>query len=544
VGRLSPDGQLVSAPTSSPSARGWLPFALLFALVLGCLALLWAVPPGTQRTVDESIAPPFEAGSDGIFYAWARIPVRWNRKAPAEPMVVENGKALRPARFVQQSLATQEDVTRAERIELMFSPSDRSDPNRNGRSYAVRYEAPRLPIGLYLATVVCAAFAGFLILALAVDRGLRRWPRLRGLAMAGCSVLFLVAALEGGAAVLLADRLAASPPAVTNAYAQVFGATPSGSGAGMTSNYRPHPYLNFALNPAAAYMDERQFNAEYSIRRGEPIRPRSEVAWRALALGGSTTFGEKTQHERDTWVYRLEEKMRAAHGPDYDVINGGVGGYNVVENLIHYMLLLDALDPDVVILYVGINDVHPRLMGDLARDYTNSRIPYRGESTTLPVANPALARSALYRLRMLREVEARTYAHIYLYVQGSYPPVDEWPAALQHNGPEVYQAHLEDLVRLILAQGHRVVIVPQVFVPAPHNAQDLAFDIGVREHNLVNARVAEQYRCPLVDLKPEGFGRKELIDNCHFTPQGHEKMATELFDFLQSDPRLTARRTQ
>lgn len=534
----------MSAPASSSLVRGAGPFALLAALLLGCLALLWTIPPGTQRDVEVSIAPPFEAGADGLYYAWARVPVRWNRKAAPELLLVENGAALRPARFVQSSLATQEDLSRDERVEVMFTTSDRSDPNANGRAYALRYAAPRLPLAVHLAALLGAAFAAFLILALIVERALPGWPRLRRLAMAGCSLLLLIAALEGGAAVLLADRLAASAPSVANAYAQVFGATSRGSGAGLTSNYRPHPYLNFALNPDAAYMDERQFNAEYSIRRGEPIRPRRQVGWRALALGGSTTFGEKTRHERDTWVYRLEEKLRAAHGADYDVINGGVGGYNVVENLIHYALLLDGLDPDVVILYVGINDVHPRLMGELARDYTNSRIPFRGESTSLPRANPALASSALYRLHMLREIEQRTYAHIYLYVQGPYPPVDEWPAALQRNGPEIYQAHLENLVRLLLAQGRRVVIVPQVFVPARRSAQDQAFDVGVQQHNAVNARVAEQFDCPLVDLRSEEFGRQDLMDNCHFTPRGHEKMAATLFDFLQSDPTLTARRAR
>jgi lysophospholipase L1-like esterase len=517
--------------------------ALLCIILLGCLTLLWAIPAGTQQTVEQPIAPPFEVAGKGTFHTWAAIPVRWNRKAPVEPLLVENDEVLKPARFVEPSLAGQEDVNRDERIALTFTTSDRSDPNSNGRAYAIRYEAPRLPIGVYLAAVVGAAFAGFLILALAVERGLRGWPRLRRLAMAGASLLLLAATLEGGAAVLLADRLAGSPSNVTNAYAQVFDGATSGIVAGLTSNYRPHPYLNFALNPAAAYMDERQFNAEYSIRRSEPIRPRGEVAWRALALGGSTTFGERTQHERDTWVYRLEEKMRAAHGPDYDVINGGVGGYNVIENLIHYALLLDALDPDVVILYVGINDVHPRLMGDLARDYTNSRLPYRSDKTTLPVADPTLAQSAVYRVWMLREVEQRVFAHIYNYVQRMYPPVEQWTAALQRNGPEVYQAHLEDLVRLILAQGHRVVIVPQVFVPAPRNAKDAAFDYGVKQHNAANARVAAKYLCPFVALKSEEFGRNDRMDNCHFTPEGHEKMATKLFDFLQADPRLSAGRT-
>ena len=41
-------------------------------------------------------------------------------------------------------------------------------------------------------------------------------------------------------------------------------------------------------------------------------------------------------------------------------MNGGVSGYTLNENIIHYMMLTTHLEPNVVILYVGINDVHPR----------------------------------------------------------------------------------------------------------------------------------------------------------------------------------------
>jgi len=391
-----------------------------------------------------------------------------------------------------------------------------------------------LPLPVYLAVVLVAALASYAFVGIAAERGFRDHPMMRRLALALTSLGFCVVLLQGIPAVLLAHRLASSPPKVRNLYDQIFNGGTAGGTPGLSANYIPHPYLDFTLNPQAVYMGERQFDEHYRIRRKEPIRPRREVAWRALALGGSTTFGEMTAREEDTWVYRLEQKMRAAHGPGYDVINGGVGGYNIIENFIHYLLMLDELEPDVVLLYVGINDVHPRLMGHLERDYRNSRLAWRGDEHSLPPVNPFLSRYPLYRYYMLRLIERRTFDHLYAYVQRPYPPDSEWPEALQRNGTEIFQAHLENLVRLLLAEGRQVIIVPQVDLPRTTLAADRVFAQAVAEQNAASEIVARKYGVPYLASVASAFTVDDLIDNCHFNDAGNEKMATLLFQYLSS----------
>ncbi len=508
------------------------PFVILVAVIVSSLAFLWAVPPGTVSESEEALRPPFAAGDSGKFVAPFDLPFEWNRQGPPLFTVYEAGTALGEWRF---ALKPSYPLDPSSAKEIVFTSSDGSDPNANARTYTVRYAHRAVPLAVHLAVVIVAAVASFTLAGLAIERRLTRRPGARRAALAVVSCLFGVALLQFLPAVLLADRLAGTPPRLKEFYDQVFDQGTAGGIPGSTANYRVHPYLNFALNPNAAYMNERQFNERYSIRRKEPIRPRDGVTWRALMLGGSTTFGERTPREEDTWVYRLEQKMRAAHGPRYDVINGGVGGYNIIENFIHYVLLLDELEPDVVVLYVGINDVHPRLMGDLQRDYSNSRLAWRGEEHSLPASNPLLSPFAVYRYLMLQEVEKRRFAHIYAYVQRAYPPVEDWPAALKRNGTGVYQAHLENLVRLILAQGRQVVIVPQVFIPLPDNEKDPIFAQAVAEHNAVNETVARKYHVPFVEAAGTAFRRDELLDNCHFTPEGHEKMAELLFQFFESE---------
>ncbi len=280
--------------------------------------------------------------------------------------------------------------------------------------------------------------------------------------------------------------------------------------------FRPHHYLNFALDPDAVYMQQHQFNAPYRIRRKEPIRPKA--TWRALVLGGRTTFGERTAREEDTWVYRLERTLRDRYGPGYDVINGGVPGYNVLENFLHYILLLQDLDPDLVILYVGIDDVYPRLIGHIELDYSNSRLPWRPEDDTQPRA---------------------------MLVQQPYPPEAQWRAALRRNGSQIYRTHLEDLVRLLLAQNRRVIIVPPVFLPRPDEASDEVFGEAVAEHNQVNQIVARELHVPYVTTvaAPSAFARRDLLadDSSHFNKPGQEKLAQMLFQFLEAQHELPGR---
>jgi len=507
---------------------------VLAGVVLAGALALWLLPPGSERESRLVLRAPFATtdyiGSHG---ATVELP-RWWRWSPENPpplTVYEDGKKLDPA-MVKEAGASPEDAGR--RWTASFLTSDRSDPNTNGRAYEVTYQRPRLPLAVSVGLPFITATAGLLLAMLLVERLLVHPPALRRIALTLLSLGYTVVLLESVGGALLADRLTATQLPVRQLYEQVFHIGSEGGAPGSSANFRSHHYLNFVLNPDAAYMGERQFDAHYLIRRKEPIRARAQVSWRALVLGGSTTFGEGIAREEDTWVYRLEQKLRAAHGQGYDVVDGGVPGYSVVENFLHYILLLDELEPDVVVLFVGLNDIPPRLTGDLARDYSNNRRPWRDDANTLPEANRWLSRSVVYRYLMLREVERRRFANIAYYVQRWSPPSGQKPA-LEHNGPDIYRAHLRNLVRLLLAQGHRVVIVPQVFLPSGFSFGDpTLYARGVAEHNQVNEDVAREFHVSFVSAASSAFDRSDLLDDCHFNQQGNEKMAQLLFAFLES----------
>ncbi len=496
-------------------------------LIASATAALWIVATGAPRTTECPLRGPFVKLGGGYYTGVVALPwwSSWNRPPLMDFTAFEAGRRLGPGLVVSVIPTGPRSRT------VAFLPTTASDPERNRRSYTVTYQELPLPLPVAVALLIAVGTAGFALAGAAIERLLARLPWLARSVRAVLALVLTAVLVEGTFTLLLADRLAAEFSDVRGLYAQTLGADAPGTGPGGTALFQSHPYLNFALNPQAAYMGERQIAPRYLIRRKEPVRPRNDVAWRVLVLGGSTTFGEYTKREEDTWVYRLEQKLRRTGGPGVDVINGGVGGYNVIENLLHYLLLLDDLEPDVVLLYVGINDVHPRLVGTLARDYTNSRLAWRADPNALPTAHPTLRRFATYRYLLLHELERRRFASILEFVQQDNPPVSEYPAALARNGPDVFAHHAENLVRLIRAQGRDVVIVPQVF--AVVTGRDRAFFPGVREHNAVLEAIARRHDVPYVAAVLPAFGRTDLIDNCHFNRRGHEKMAKLLFRVLE-----------
>jgi lysophospholipase L1-like esterase len=325
---------------------------------------------------------------------------------------------------------------------------------------------------------------------------------------------------------LLEYELAAADPRVRPLYQNAF-QSPTPKFIGHQYIFRKHHYLSYCLNTDTEWMGAAQFNAQYKIRRGEPVRPRREVRWRALAIGGSTTFGHGIPREEDTWVHQLERHIRARYGDDCDVINGGVPAYTVMENSIHYLTFLTHLDADVIILFVGINDILPRLVGDLQPDYSNFRHCWEDR---LPDPIASLKWFFPYRYyyakRYLVPAPTLTSIHDFVSYLNRMPAKPDVPALMRHNSADTYRRALENLVLLLRARGQRVVIVPQI---ERHPDQKLVAE----EFNAIGARLAKRLNLPFAASLPAAFADDDFLDQHHFNTTGNRKMAEALFAFLE-----------
>lgn len=298
--------------------------------------------------------------------------------------------------------------------------------------------------------------------------------------------LILTATLFEAIFFVLECRKLATNPSLRRIHRAVIRSGDDHVAPGATPNYQPHHYLNYTINPSVPYLGTLQYNATYKIRRSQPILQRDEIDFRVLALGGSTTFGEHIDLAEETWPERLEQLLRQQGS--CEVINGGIGGYNLLENMLHYVTLLSDLEPDLVLLYEGINDVHPRFYPTVELDYSNYRRPWRLDTPTrLP--HPWLRSSSTYRyLHTVSKLEPLASLGIHDAVSLAYPNVEVRAERLSVNPPIQYQRHLEDFVQFLRGQDIEVVIIPQYFVA--RSKDDLIFAQGVHENNAVNAEVA------------------------------------------------------
>jgi lysophospholipase L1-like esterase len=139
----------------------------------------------------------------------------------------------------------------------------------------------------------------------------------------------------------------------------------SGYDPDMVSNYHPHPYLVYVLNPNVKWNYETYFGVEpkqlinsQGFRGKEFSVEKPKDVYRIVCLGGSTTFGLGEPDETMTYPAQLEtvlNKMLPGKRR-FEVINAGTPGWSSAESLINLHFRVLELSPDMIIVYEGIND--------------------------------------------------------------------------------------------------------------------------------------------------------------------------------------------
>lgn len=128
---------------------------------------------------------------------------------------------------------------------------------------------------------------------------------------------------------------------------------------GMRSKYSPHRYLGHF--PTPNYVNGANRHNSLGFRGDElPVaKPSGEI--RIACLGGSTTYCSSIEDYRKSWPCQLEQILRE-QGLAVRVINGGAVNYLTSESLINLQLRILDLDPDIIVVYHGVNDILGRLV--------------------------------------------------------------------------------------------------------------------------------------------------------------------------------------
>jgi lysophospholipase L1-like esterase len=123
-----------------------------------------------------------------------------------------------------------------------------------------------------------------------------------------------------------------------------------------------HARLGHALVRSYDYFGWVHVNA-HGFRGAEVVEGKRPGVTRIMAVGGSTTFDSFVSGDERAWPARLAFWLhQLAPEQPIEVINAGVPGYRVIDDLIRLQTELYRFKPDVIILYATHND----LIGALA----------------------------------------------------------------------------------------------------------------------------------------------------------------------------------
>lgn len=154
----------------------------------------------------------------------------------------------------------------------------------------------------------------------------------------------------------------------------------------METLFYPHARLGHALVRDHDYYGWASVNAQGFRGAAPTALARTPGGLRIMVVGSSTTFDVSVSPDARAWPNRLGELLRArVPRRPVEVINAGVPGYTLLDDIVRFERELAAYRPDVVVLYEGHNDLfgtfrdatHPVAHADPRRpDLVDAQTPW------------------------------------------------------------------------------------------------------------------------------------------------------------------------
>ena len=138
---------------------------------------------------------------------------------------------------------------------------------------------------------------------------------------------------------------------------------------------------------------------------GYPVRiPQTTGAKRVITAGSSSTGGAYQNDDLDDFY---PARMQEILGPGYQVINQGVGGWTTFHIDRYLAAQIEALQPDIVTLYVGHNDQLTALPRPIAEIYEQLHSGSATDSVASGLSRYRLYQALRYTVASLRPAQAR-----------------------------------------------------------------------------------------------------------------------------------------
>lgn len=353
----------------------------------------------------------------------------------------------------------------------------------------------------------------------------RLWYRLL---LVGGSVILCLAAGEVAARALVWWRMPPEKFATLTQHTTVKG------------QFSTHPYLPYVLTPSYDSHNSLGFRGkEFTLQKQPGVR-------RVVCLGASTTYGIYVPPEQ-AYPSQLEDLLRAGE-LNCEVINAGVPGYTSMELLLTLQVRVLPLDPDVVIIYEGRNEVFPEAFNNYAPDYSHYLKTGYCDRTTNYLNKELFRISHLYMLLATYKGDRfgwswRDEHPLYGRIRYENQPTSEELVAnlTDRSRTGTYRNNLEAMAGICNAKGIKLLLCTMAFRPEKLATGILRYDPAIFEalgeqvdrNNCVVREVASRQGLPVVETAALAAEPDLFVDDCHCKGPGYARRAKLLYPMVR-----------
>ncbi|MFC1587449.1 carbamoyltransferase N-terminal domain-containing protein [Planctomycetota bacterium] len=317
--------------------------------------------------------------------------------------------------------------------------------------------------------------------------------------------------------------------------------------------YQRHRYTGVSLKPNSTLFDNKRGHIRINnlgFRGKDFTLAKPPGVFRVACIGGSTTFGIGASTSEKVWPQILEDLLREKYpGREFQVINAGVSGFTSAESLVNYALRVSVLEPDLVIIYHGYNDLKPnRYKGnegvEFQSDYSHWRAPappqFRQDTSLLS----RIGKHSMLLLKLRQEIKTSKRARKSKNIRTS--DEDKFDTVLDA-GVQAFKSNIRNIAAMAKSGGARVLIgtfVSRVNFNDPWEQQKeigrdyqiylpylsiKGFADGIQKHNKALGDLADEMGAGLIDLatlfpkEVEYFASEQ--DHIHFSDKGNRLMS-------------------
>ncbi len=313
---------------------------------------------------------------------------------------------------------------------------------------------------------------------------------------------------------------------------------------GVVSLYVPHHYYLYTTRPSYHSADGKVRHNSMGCRAEEVRIPKPSGVYRIVAVGGSTTYSTGVRLNESIYTYKLQKLLNewsARNGMrrPFEVVNCGVPGFTSAENLARYIFAISEYRADLLIAQQGINDVLPRSLPSVSRDYREFSKAWEGFDVD---------RGGWFLKRLLRAARNRfadsvwtqgiSYVVRHPYWDKAVSGVDV--SNFSKNPSSIFEANLRYLIRLVSADGARTLLLTEHLVTDPSDRPtDWLSEGGIQavlEHNRILRRLARQEGTLFLDLQAALCACGAIMpDGRHLNDGGETHKAQAIFEYLTKE---------